>query len=66
VTRELSFTAVIAAADAEHITAQAHLSLDRTLFGSRCGSGKFFAFPGKHAVNDLIQLHLKLHTVKQG
>jgi hypothetical protein len=64
VTRDLSFPAVIAAADAEHVTAQAHIQLDRTLFGSRYGSGKFFAFLGKHVVNDLIQLHLKIHAVK--
>jgi polyisoprenoid-binding protein YceI len=65
VTRELSFPAVIAAADAEHVTAQAHIQLDRTLFGSRYGSGKFFAFLGKHVVNDLIQLHLKIQMMKQ-
>lgn len=64
VTREMSFPAVIAAADAEHVTAQAHIVLDRTLFGSRYGSGRFFAFLGKHVVNDLIQLHLKIHAVK--
>ena len=64
VTRELSFPAVIAAADARHVTAQAHITLDRTLFGSHYGSGKFFAFLGKHVVNDLIQLHLKIHAVK--
>lgn len=64
VTRELSFPAVIAAADESHVTAQAHIQLDRTLFGSRYGSGKFFAFLGKHVVNDLIQLHLKIQAVK--
>ena len=64
VTRELTFPAVIAAADAGHVTAQAHVQLDRTLFGSRYGSGKFFAFLGKHVVNDLIHLHLKIVAVK--
>lgn len=64
VTRDLSFPAVIAAADAEHVTAQAHIQLDRTLFESRYGSGKFFAFLGKHVVNDFIQLHLKIHAMK--
>ena len=64
VTRELSFPAVIAAADTGHVTAQAHLELDRTLFGSCYGSGKFFAFLGKHVVNDLIHLHLKIHATR--
>ncbi len=64
VSRELSFPAVIAAADTEHVTAQAHIQLNRTLFGSRYGSGKFFAFLGKHVVNDFIQLHLKIHAIK--
>ncbi len=66
VTRELTFPAVIAAADAGHVTAQAHVQLDRTLFGSRYGSGKFFAFLGKHVVNDLIHLHLKIVALKAG
>ncbi len=64
VTRELSFPAVIAAADTGHVTAQGHIELDRTLFGSCYGSGKFFAFLGKHVVNDLIHLHLKIHATK--
>ena len=63
VTRPLEFPAVIAAADAGHVTAQAHLSFDRTQFGSGYGSGRLFAFLGKHVVNDHIQLHLKLHAV---
>jgi polyisoprenoid-binding protein YceI len=63
VTRQISFPAVIAAADDQHLTAQAHIQLDRTLFGSHYGSGKLFAFLGKHVVNDLIQLHLKIHAV---
>lgn len=64
VTRQISFPAVIAASDGGHVTAQAHVQLDRTLFGSRYGSGKLFAFLGKHVVNDLIQLHLKIHAVR--
>lgn len=64
ITREISFPAVIAAADSGHVTAQAHVQLDRTLFGSRYGSGKWFAFLGKHVVNDLVQLHLKIHATK--
>lgn len=64
VTRELAFPAVIAAADAGHVTAQAHVALDRTQFGSCYGSGRFFAFLGKHVVNDHIHLHLKIQAVR--
>lgn len=64
VTQPLSFPAVIAAADADHLTGQAQFELDRTQFGSHYGSGKFFAFLGKHVVNDHIHLHIKLHAVR--
>lgn len=66
VTRPLSFAAVIAAADADHLTGQAQFEIDRTQFGSLYGSGKLFAFLGKHVVNDHIHLHLKVHATKAG
>lgn len=62
VTQPLSFPAVIAAADTDHLTGQAQFELDRTQFGSHYGSGKLFAFLGKHVVNDHIHLHIKLHA----
>ncbi|WP_395752336.1 YceI family protein [Prosthecobacter sp.] len=62
VTKPLSFPAVIAAADSDHLTGQAQFELDRTQFGSHYGSGKLFAFLGKHVVNDHIHLHIKLHA----
>ncbi len=64
VTKPLSFPAVIAAADVDHLTGQAQFELDRTQFGSHYGSGKLFAFLGKHVVNDHIHLHIKLHAVR--
>lgn len=64
VTKPLSFPAVIAAADTDHLTGQAQFELDRTQFGSHYGSGKLFAFLGKHVVNDHIHLHLKLHAIR--
>ncbi len=64
VERPLAFPAVIAAADSDHLTAQAQLDFDRTKFGSHYGSGRFFAYLGQHVVNDLIDLHLKIHAVK--
>lgn len=64
VTKPLSFPAVIAAADGDHLTGQAQFELDRTQFGSQYGSGKLFAFLGKHVVNDHIHLHIKLHATR--
>lgn len=64
VTRPLSFPAVIAAADPDHLTGQAQFELDRTQFGSHYGSGRLFAFLGKHVVNDHVHLHIKLHATR--
>lgn len=64
VERPLALPAVIAAADSDHLTAQAQLDFDRTKFGSHYGSGRFFAYLGQHVVNDLIDLHLKIHAVR--
>ena len=62
VTQPLSFPAVIAAADTDHLTGQAQFELDRTQFGSHYGSGKLFSFLGKHVVNDNVHLHIKVHA----
>jgi rhodanese-related sulfurtransferase/polyisoprenoid-binding protein YceI len=62
VTQPLSIPAVIAAADADDLTGQAQFEIDRTQFGSHYGSGRLFAFLGKHVVNDHIHLHVKLHA----
>jgi len=62
VSRTLSFPAVIAAADADHLTGQAQFEIDRTQFGSHYGSGRLFAFLGKHVVNDHVHLHLKVQA----
>ena len=62
VTKPLSFPAVIAMEDTDHLTGQAELDLDRTQFGSVYGSGKFFAALGKHVVNDNVHLHLKIYA----
>jgi polyisoprenoid-binding protein YceI len=60
------FLAVIAAADEGHLTGQAQFEIDRTQFGSHYGSGRFFAFLGKHIVNDLVHLHVKINAEKAG
>lgn len=65
ITGPVEFPVVIATADGARITAQGVLDLDRTQFGSVYGSGRFFRFLGKHIVNDLIHLHVKLHADRQ-
>jgi polyisoprenoid-binding protein YceI len=62
VTKPLEFPAVIATADGNRVTGQAQIEIDRTDFGSIYGSGKFFSFLGKHVVNDIIHLHVKIHA----
>lgn len=64
VTQPLSFPAVIAAADHDHLTGQAQFEIDRTQFGSQYGSGRLFAFLGKHVVNDHIHLHIKIQATR--
>ncbi len=61
-TQSLSIPAVVAASNADHLTGQAQFEIDRTQFGSHYGSGRLFAFLGKHVVNDHIHLHVKLHA----
>jgi hypothetical protein len=46
--------------DPNTIAGQAHLEFDRTRWEVKYGSGKFFAFLGKHLVNDLVHLHLTI------
>ena len=57
--------AVIAAADDDHLTGQAQFEIDRTAFGSQYGSGRLFAFLGRHVVNDHVHLHVKLNATRQ-
>jgi polyisoprenoid-binding protein YceI len=65
ITQAVKFPILVASADGQRLTAQGVLDLDRTQFGSTYGSGKFFHFLGKHIVNDVIHLHVKLHADKQ-
>lgn len=50
--------------DGQRLTGQGQFELDRTDYGSHYGSGKLFRFLGKHLVNDLIHLHVKIHAEK--
>lgn len=59
-THEISFEAVIGDSDGEVVAGQAEFDLDRTKWGAVYGSGRFFDRLGKHLVNDLVHLHLKI------
>lgn len=65
ITQPIVFPILVASSDGQRLTAQGVLDLDRTQFGSVYGSGRFFRFLGKHIVNDVIHLHVKLHADKQ-
>jgi polyisoprenoid-binding protein YceI/rhodanese-related sulfurtransferase len=65
ISRPLEFP-IVAAAAGKRVTGQAQISLNRTTFGSRYGSGRFYRFLGKHVVNDLIELHLKIQADRSG
>jgi len=66
VTQPLEFPILVAIAADGSLTGQCQFELDRTQFGSRYGSGRFFQFLGKHVVNDLVHLHVKIHAVREG
>ncbi len=61
-TQPLEFLASVAEKSPGVLVAQAILEMDRTLWGSIYGSGKFFARLGQHVVNDFVQIHLKVVT----
>lgn len=63
ITRPYEFPVAVADAGDGKLSAQALVDLDRTEFGSIYGSGKFFRFLGKHVVNDIVHLHVKIHAV---
>ena len=65
ISRPLEFPVLIATTeDGQRLTGQGQFELDRTAYGSHYGSGKLFRFLGKHLVNDLIHLHVKIHAEK--
>ncbi len=59
-THEVGFAVVAAVRDDGALVAQGAVAFDRTRWGSIYGSGRFFARLGKHVVNDLIDLQVKI------
>jgi polyisoprenoid-binding protein YceI len=66
VTDQVTFLAIVGQPEPNTIAAQAHLEFDRTRWDVQYGSGKFFAFLGKHLVNDLVHLHLIIIAKRVG
>jgi len=57
---EIEFMATVTSADDNSISAEAHFDIDRTRWGVRYGSSRFFDFLGKHVVFDLISIDLRI------
>jgi rhodanese-related sulfurtransferase len=60
VTREISMVAVGGRTPEGRVGIQAVFWFDRTEFGSTYGSGRFFRSLGKHLVNDLVEVQVRL------
>lgn len=60
VTRDLSVSAAAGRTSDGRLGAQAVLAFDRTDFGSAYGSSRFFQNLGRHLVNDLVEIHVRL------
>ncbi|MCC7373932.1 MAG: YceI family protein [Verrucomicrobiales bacterium] len=60
VTRDLVVTAAAGRTLDGRLGAQAVLAFDRTDYGSAYGSSRFFQGLGRHLVNDLVEIHVRL------
>ena len=60
ITRRLTVIAVAGRTPEGRVAAQAVFSFDRTEWGSAYGSGRFFRSLGRHLVNDLVELQVRL------
>ena len=65
VTRELRFPATVERLDDGRLAVEAHFDLDRTCWGAKYGSGRFFEKLGMHLVHDLVSIQLRVVTTHQ-
>lgn len=63
ITRSISFPAVVSV-DKEHVSANAKLKIDRTLWNIKYNSGRFFQDIGDGAISDGIGIELELVGTK--
>lgn len=59
-TRPLGFPVIAGRTPDGRVGAQAVFALDRTEWGSAYGSGRFFRSLGRHLVNDLVEIQVRL------
>lgn len=60
VTRDLHFPVTVERLDDGRLSLEAHFDLDRTRWGARYGSGRFFEKLGMHLVHDVVSIQLRL------
>ena len=60
VTHPLNFPAIVAPAGDDGVAVQGSFQFDRTRWGSRYGSGRFYERLGMHLVNDQITIQVRL------
>jgi polyisoprenoid-binding protein YceI len=60
ITHPVEFSCLAGRNDEGDFIAQAQLDIDRTHWGVRYGSGRFFEWLGMHLVSDLISLQIKM------
>ena len=66
VSRDLSFPATLERLDDGRLSLEAHFDLDRTRWGARYGSGRFFEKLGMHLVHDVVSIQVRLVTAGNG
>jgi rhodanese-related sulfurtransferase len=66
VTRGLRFPATVERLDDGRLAVEAHFDIDRTCWGAKYGSGRFFEKLGMHLVHDLVSIQLRVVATHQG
>ena len=64
-TEKIEFPCFVGRVAGGDLVAQGNFDIDRTDWDIRYGSGRFFEWLGKHIVNDLISLQVKMVVAKE-
>jgi len=65
ISADLEFMASVTPAENNGLVAEAHFDMDRTRWGMRYGSSRFFDYLGMHVVFDLISIDLRIVAHKR-
>ncbi len=65
-TRDMCFPVTAERLDDGRIALEAHFDLDRTRWGAKYGSGRYFEKLGMHLVHDLVSIQLRLVSLAKG